>query len=95
MDCSRSGRKLVFVRAGRLALYEPGKSSVRNLSDGPGKARSPSISPGERYILYLRDDPTGQTHPEQAIILHDLRTRSESVVPTPPNTEHPQFAPRR
>jgi len=95
VDCSRSGRKVVFVRGGRLALYEPGKSSVRNLSDGPGKARSPSISPGERYILYFRDDPTGQTHPERAIILRDLQTRSETVVPTPPNTEHPQFAPRR
>jgi len=91
VDCAPSGRLVVFTRGSRLVLYEPGKSSVRPVTDGRAKARFASISAGGRYVLYFRDDPSGQTHPDRAIVLHDLDTGTEALVPAPPNTTHPTF----
>ncbi len=91
IDCAPSGRLVVFTRGSRLVLYEPGKSSVRPVTDGRAKARFASISSGGRYVLYFRDDPSGQVHPDRAIVLHDLETSTETLVPAPPNTTHPTF----
>jgi hypothetical protein len=49
------------------------------------------VSPGERYVLFFREDPSGLTHPERAIILLDLRTGKEQILDTP--AELAVFAP--
>ncbi|MHC4952949.1 MAG: TolB family protein [Planctomycetota bacterium] len=80
VTCSRSGRLVAFTRGRALALYESSKSSVRELTHHRSYNRFPSFSPGERYLLFFREDPTGETHPERAIILLDLKTETETIL---------------
>jgi len=80
VDCARSGRMILFTRGRALTLYEPGKSSVRELTDQRTYNRFPSVSPGERYVIFFRQDPTGETHPERAIVLMDLHNETEQIL---------------
>jgi len=91
VDCSRSGRMIVFTRGRALTLYEPGKSSVRELTDHRTYNRFASFSPGERYLIFFRQDPTGETHPERAIVVLDLQTDTEQVLEL--TAEFARFAP--
>jgi len=91
VSCARSGRMVAFTRGRALTLYEPGKSSVRELTSQRTYNRFPSFSPGERYLIFFRQDPTGETHPERAIVILDLETETEQIIDVPASLA--RFAP--
>jgi len=91
VTCSRSGGLIIFTRGRALTLFKRASSSVHELTSQRAYNRFPSISPGERYIIYFRQDPTGETHPERALVILDLETLEEQVLDVP--AELAKFAP--
>jgi Tol biopolymer transport system component len=93
VTCSPSGRMILFTRGRALVVLEPGNATVRELTGARTYNRFPSVSPGERYVIYFRQDPSGETHPENALVILDLQNGAEQIVDVP--AELAQFAPSR
>jgi len=91
VTCAPSGRMILFTRGRALTLFEPSKSSVRALTDDRTYNRFPSVSPGERYVIFFRQDPSGETHPDRGLVILDLQTGAERILDV--DAELAKFAP--